>query len=129
MSTDRSAYLLGLTPLIPPCGVRWLTCPVAWRTLCRSLPEAVGCIIRSMAIRPTAEQITAAMHRAADAARKLTRHSDRIVPLLRSVDGVEPADDGWWHNGWIGVVGETEEWDVLYQPETDDGRLRTSVSR
>jgi len=76
-----------------------------------------------MTTRPTVEQITAAMHRAAEAARTRTRYPDRIAEFPRGVDDVVLAEGGWWHIGWVGVVGEPEEWDVLYDPETDQGRL------
>jgi hypothetical protein len=77
-----------------------------------------------MTERPAKDQITAAMHRAADAARARTRSPDRIAEFPRGVDDCEPAEDGWWHIGWIGVVGEPEEWNVLFDTETDEGRLR-----
>jgi hypothetical protein len=70
-----------------------------------------------MTTRPTAEQITEAMHRAADAARHRTRYPDRIAEFPRGADDLERAEDGWWHIGWIGVVGE---------PVTDEVRLRTN---
>jgi len=74
-----------------------------------------------MTTRPTADQINAAMHRAADAAKERTRYPDRIAEFPRGVDDCEPAEDGWFHIGWIGVVGEPDEWDVLYDPVTDQG--------
>jgi hypothetical protein len=74
-----------------------------------------------MTTRPTADQINAAMHRAADAAKERTRYPDRIAEFPRGVDDCEPAEDGWFHLGWIGVVGEPDEWDVLYDPVTDQG--------
>jgi hypothetical protein len=73
---------------------------------------------------PTNEQITDAMHRAAAVARTRTRYPDRITEFPRGVDDCEPVDDTWFHIGWIGVIGEPEEWDVLYDPVTDEGRLR-----
>jgi hypothetical protein len=73
---------------------------------------------------PTAEQITAAMHRATSVARTRTRYPDRIAEVPRGVDDVESAEDGWFYIGWIGVVGEPDEWDVLYDPAADQGRLR-----
>jgi hypothetical protein len=33
-------------------------------------------------------------------------------------------DDRFWLIGWIVVVDEPEDWDVLYDPVTDEGRLR-----
>jgi hypothetical protein len=77
-----------------------------------------------MTTRATTEQITEAMHRAAQVAREHTRYPDRIAEFPRGVDDCEPVEDGWWHIGWIGVVGEPEEWDVLYDPEREEGRLR-----
>jgi hypothetical protein len=70
------------------------------------------------------EQITEAMHRAADAAREHTRNPDRIAEFPLAPDDCEPTEDGWWHIGWVGVIGEPEEWDVLYDPVADQGRLR-----
>jgi hypothetical protein len=73
---------------------------------------------------PTPEQIDAAIHRAAEAARAHTRYPDRIAEFPRGLDDCEPAEDGRWHIGWVGAVGEPEEWDVLYDPRTKRGRLR-----
>jgi hypothetical protein len=81
-----------------------------------------------MSPRPTTEQLTDAKHRAADAARTRTRYPDRIAAFPRGVDDVDEVEDGWFHIGWVGVVGEPEEWDVLYDPATDEGRLRAERS-
>jgi hypothetical protein len=81
-----------------------------------------------MTLAPTTEQITAAMQRAAWAAQSLTRYPDRIVEFPHGVDDCEPAEDGWWHIGWVGVIGEPEEWDVLYDPASDEGRVRAKSS-
>jgi hypothetical protein len=80
-------------------------------------------MIWPMTERPTAERITDAMHQAADAARARTRSPDRLAEFPRGVDDVEEREDGWLHIGWIGVVGEPDEWDVLFHPETNQGRL------
>jgi hypothetical protein len=82
-----------------------------------------------MIARPTAEQITDAMHRAAWAAREHTRSPDRIAEFPRGVVDVEAPADDWFHIGWIGVIGEPEKWDALYRPETDRGTLRKKVPR
>jgi hypothetical protein len=73
---------------------------------------------------PTKEQITDAIHRAAEVARTRTRYPDRIAEFPRGINYIEEPEDGWWHIGWVGVVGEPEEWDVLYDPVTNVGRLR-----
>jgi hypothetical protein len=77
-----------------------------------------------MPARPTAEQIDAAIHRAADAARALTRYPDRITMLPVPPTDDDLVDERFWFIGWIVVVGEPEQWDVLYDPVTDEGRLR-----
>jgi hypothetical protein len=59
--------------------------------------------------RPTADQINAALSRAATAARERTRFTDRIAEFPRGVADCERVEDGWFHIGWIGVVGEPEE--------------------
>jgi hypothetical protein len=82
-----------------------------------------------MPTRPTKDQITDAMHRAAGAARARTRYPDRIAEFPRGVDEVEEAEDGWFHFGWIGLIGEPDEWDVLYDPVTDQGKLPKITSR
>ncbi|MFL5760265.1 MAG: hypothetical protein ACJ8FM_18985 [Xanthobacteraceae bacterium] len=92
--------------------------------LCRSLPNDAGSIFRPRSAAPTLEQITAAMQRAAWAARERTRYPDRIAEVPLAPEDCAPADDGFWHMGWIGVSGESEDWEVHYNPETDEGRLR-----
>jgi hypothetical protein len=74
--------------------------------------------------RPTAEQIDEAIHRAAAATRALTRYPDRITMLPVPPHDDDLVDERFWFIGWIVVVGEPEEWDVLYDPVTDEGRLR-----
>jgi hypothetical protein len=75
-----------------------------------------------MTTRPTAEQINAALSRAAWAARARTRYPDHMAELPRGVDDCELGEDGWFHIGWIGVVGEPEAWDVLSDPDTAQSR-------
>jgi hypothetical protein len=87
--------------------------------------EATFC---AMTIRPTAEQINEALTLAAWAAGDRTRYTDRIAQFLRGVDDCTLGKDGWFHIGWIGVVREPEEWDVLYDPVTEEGRLRSKRS-
>jgi hypothetical protein len=77
-----------------------------------------------MMSRPTAEQIDSAIHRAADAARALTRYPDRITMLPTPPGDDDLVDERFWLIGWIVVVGEPEEWGVLYDPEADEGPLR-----
>jgi hypothetical protein len=74
--------------------------------------------------KPTAEQIDIAIQRAAEAARALTRSPDRITLLLVPPTDDDLVDGRFWFIGWIVVVGEPEQWDVLYDPVTDEGRLR-----
>jgi hypothetical protein len=72
------------------------------------------------------DQITGALRRAADAACQLTRYPDRVAEFPRGVGDVEPEEGGWLHIGWICVVGEPDEWDVLFDPVTVEGLLRVS---
>ena len=73
---------------------------------------------------PTTDLIDEAIHRAADAARALTRYPDRITMLPTPPKDDDLVDDRFWFIGWFVVVGEPEEWDVLYDPVTNEGRLR-----
>jgi hypothetical protein len=75
---------------------------------------------------PTPEQIDAAMKRARDAAHDRTRYPDRIAEFPHGVEDVEAPEDGWFHIGWIGVVGELDEWLMYYNPATDQGRSRAA---
>jgi hypothetical protein len=75
-----------------------------------------------MAVPPTNEQITAALKRAAEAARELTPYPDRI--LRHPQRPPERIDERWRLIGHLRVLGQPEEWQVLYDPETDHGRLR-----
>ncbi|MFL5761375.1 MAG: hypothetical protein ACJ789_16765 [Thermomicrobiales bacterium] len=95
--------------------------------LCRSRPAAAGARVRAVGAPPTKDQVTAAMQRAAWAARAHTRYPERIAEFPRGVDDCESAEDGWFHFGWVGVTGEPDEWQVLYDPVTDEGRLRKRV--
>jgi hypothetical protein len=78
--------------------------------------------------RLIAEEIGAAIDRAAEAACSLSRHADRITLLPRPPHDCELVEERWFHIGWIGVVREPEEWDVLYDPVTEEGRLRSKRS-
>lgn len=78
--------------------------------------------------RPTADQIDAALSRAADAARELTQYPDRILKQPLPQHGSERRGERWWLIGHIRVLGQPDEWDVLYDPETDEGRLRKQLS-
>jgi hypothetical protein len=62
-----------------------------------------------MTERPTKEQIDAAMQRAADAARELTRYPDCIAEFSRGIDVLGAPEDGWFHIGPVGVVAEPEQ--------------------
>jgi hypothetical protein len=79
--------------------------------------------------RPTAKQVDAAIHRAAEAGRTLTRSPHRITPLPVPPTDEDLVDERFWFVGWIGVIGEPEDWDVLYDPATDQGRSRAQKKR
>jgi hypothetical protein len=81
-----------------------------------------------VAERPTKDQINAALDRAAIAAREHTKHGSGILKNPLPKHGSEPRDGRWWMIGHIRVLGESELWEVLYDPVTDQGRLR-SVKR
>jgi hypothetical protein len=72
---------------------------------------------------PTPQQIDAALKRAQNAVRELTPHPERL--LRHPLRPAERIDDRWWLIGHIRVLGQPERWDVLYDPETDEGRLRS----
>jgi hypothetical protein len=85
------------------------------------MPEAT---LRTMTTRPTNEQIRAALSRAADAACERTTYPDRVLKQQLPKHASERLDERWWLIGHIRVLGGPEEWEVLYDPETDEGRLR-----
>ncbi|MFL5760495.1 MAG: hypothetical protein ACJ789_12260 [Thermomicrobiales bacterium] len=62
-----------------------------------------------MTIHRTRDQITAAIQRAAWAARERTHFPDRIAKFPRAVDDVEESEDCWWHIDRVGVIGEPDE--------------------
>jgi hypothetical protein len=80
-----------------------------------------------MTAHPTTDQINTALTRAAWVARERTRYPDRLAELSLLSESSEFKGDGWWLIGWIGVVGEPEERNVLHDPETDQGRLRAAL--
>ena len=75
---------------------------------------------------PTKDQINAALKRAASTARELTKYPDRILALPFPKHGSEHFEGRWWKVGYVRVLGQAERWDVLLDPETDEGRLRAS---
>jgi hypothetical protein len=75
--------------------------------------------------RPTVDQINAALKRAATAAREVTEYPDRILKHPLPQHGSERCDGRWWLIGHVRVLGQPERWEVLYDPATDEGRLRT----
>jgi hypothetical protein len=77
-----------------------------------------------MTERPTKDQIDEAIHRAAEVARERTHSPDRITMLPLPPHDCELIEERWFLIGWIVVVGEPEDWDVLYDPVTDEGRVR-----
>ncbi|MFL5759109.1 MAG: hypothetical protein ACJ789_05180 [Thermomicrobiales bacterium] len=74
---------------------------------------------------PTKDQITTALPRAATAIRPHTNYGDRL--LKHPLKGHSAERRGtWWLIGHIRVSGEPDEWDVLYDPMTDAGRLQST---
>jgi hypothetical protein len=73
--------------------------------------------------RPTAEQINSALARAADAAREHTKYPDRILKQPLPQHGSERRGERWWLIGYIRVLGQSKQWEVLYDPRTDAGRF------
>jgi hypothetical protein len=80
-------------------------------------------------VKPAPEQIDAAIHRAAEAARAVTRSPDRItmVPVPPTDDDL--VDERFWFIRGIVVVAESEEWSVFYDPTTTEERLRVRDER
>jgi hypothetical protein len=76
-----------------------------------------------MANRPTTDQINAALTRAADAARERTQYPDRILKHPLPQHDCERRGARWWLIGHLRVLGQPDEWQVLYDPVTDQGRL------
>jgi hypothetical protein len=77
-----------------------------------------------MSNRPTTDQINAALSRAADAARERTTYPDRILKQPLPQHGSERRGERWWLIGHPRVLGQPDEWQALYDPETDERRLR-----
>jgi hypothetical protein len=77
-----------------------------------------------MCARPTKDLINAALERAANAARENTRHFDRVLKHPLASHSAEPRGERWWLIGWIRVLGESEEWEVLYDPVSGQGKLQ-----
>jgi hypothetical protein len=75
---------------------------------------------------PTTDQINAALKRARAAAKARSQYPNRLLAIPLPKHGSERLDDRWWLIGRIVAIGESERWDVLYDPETDKGRLRAS---
>jgi hypothetical protein len=69
-----------------------------------------------MTARPTKDQINAALDRAAFAARDHTTHAFRILKRPLPKHSSEPRGERWWMIGHIRVLGESELWEVLYDP-------------
>jgi hypothetical protein len=64
-----------------------------------------------------------ARKRAHEAARELSPYPDRL--LRHPCRPPERRGERWWSIGHIRLLGQPERWDVLYDPETDDGRMQT----
>jgi hypothetical protein len=77
-----------------------------------------------VADRPTKQQINAALDRVADDARDHTKHTSRILKSPLPKHSSEPRGDRLWMIGHIRVLCESELWEVLYDPVTDEGKLR-----
>ena len=60
----------------------------------------------------------------AKAARELTQYPDRILAMPLPKHARERFEGRWWLIGSVRVLGEAERWEVLYDPDTDEGRLR-----
>jgi hypothetical protein len=82
-----------------------------------------------MSTCPTANRINAALDRAAKTARDHTKHSSRLLKSPLPKYGSEPRGERWWLIGHIRVLGEQERWEVLFDPVTDEGRLRQAPWR
>jgi hypothetical protein len=78
---------------------------------------------------PSKDQINAALDRAAVAARDHTKHSSRLLKSPLPKHASEPRGERWWLIGHIRVLGESELWDVLYDPVTDRGKLQRNIPR
>jgi hypothetical protein len=74
--------------------------------------------------QPTTDQINAALKRARDAAKERTTYPDRLLTLPLPQHGSERQGERWWLIGYVRVLGQSERWEVLYDSETDEGRLR-----
>jgi hypothetical protein len=77
-----------------------------------------------MTNQPTRDQINAALTRAAAAARERTTYPDRILNQPLPKHGSDRIGECWWLIGHIRVLGQPERWEVWFDPETDEGRLR-----
>jgi hypothetical protein len=80
--------------------------------------------VAAMSAKPTTDLINTALKRAADAARELTPYPERILKQSLPKHGSERRGERWWLIGQIRVLGKPEQWEVLYDPEAGEGRLR-----
>jgi hypothetical protein len=77
-----------------------------------------------MSTRPTKDQINDALSRAAHAARDHTPYPERLLKHPLASHSAERRGERWWFIGWVRVSGEPEEWEVLYDPLTAQGKLQ-----
>ncbi|MFL5534037.1 MAG: hypothetical protein ACJ8BC_18920 [Gemmatimonadales bacterium] len=75
---------------------------------------------------PTNDQIHAALQRAADKVKPRTTDPDRLLRIPNHQP--DPHGERWWLIGWVPVLGESDRWEVLYDPVIDQGRLRAKRS-
>jgi hypothetical protein len=81
-------------------------------------------MLAHMSHPPTKDQVKDVLDRAAKAVREHTKYPSRLLKSPLPKHGAEPRGERWWMIGHIRVLGESERWEVWYDPETDQGRLR-----
>jgi hypothetical protein len=103
-----------------------IVCPSAEQSIVRTVSPWSGAVcgmLPPMTTRPTKDQISDALTRAAKAAQEHTKYPSRVLKSQLPKYASERRGERWWFIGHIRVLGEAEEWDVLYDPVTDQGRL------
>jgi hypothetical protein len=74
-----------------------------------------------MITRPTKDQINAAFAARSKAGQEHTRYTSRLLKSPLPKDGSEPRGERCLMIGWNRVLGESDRWEVLYDPVTDQG--------
>jgi hypothetical protein len=59
--------------------------------------------------------------------RVASRADSKLVTCLDHPPWEERRGERWWLIGHIRVLGQSDEWEVLYDPETDEGRVRKVI--